>query len=91
MKWITYCPSVNAPKSGGGKYRRPIDVLICLVEENTSRIKCRNGKNVINYEIITRNVDSRYNGEKSACGSAMIKAKTECEKRNKSLQMSLVA
>jgi len=67
--------SSHAPKSGGGKYRRPVDVRVYNYRiQTTEYAKTGKGKNAVIYSQ-WRNVDCRYHGPKSAYGKAINEAK----------------
>lgn len=68
--------SYNAPKSKGGKYRRPVRVLVVSQHKGCYRS---------NDPAIVRewcNVDSRYDGPNSAYGQAMAAARQLCDSLN---------
>lgn len=62
--------SVNAPKSRGGKYRRPVRVCVVDTRLQDPTKPLRKG---ILWE--RRNVDSRYDGPNAAYGKALRRAR----------------
>lgn len=71
--------SCAAPKSGGGKYRRPVRILVVSQFKPAYR---RNDPAVI---AEWSNVDSRYSGPRSAHGQALQAARELCERLNAEL------
>jgi len=61
---------VKAPKSGGGKFRHAVDVVI-FDGVKMPRVE----KNRAKYITVRRNVDARYQGPRSACGMAYAAAR----------------
>ena len=70
--------SYNAPKSGGGKYRRPVRILVVSQYKNAYR----HGDPAIVQE--WRNVDSRYSGPRSEHGQALAAARELVNRLNES-------
>jgi hypothetical protein len=78
--WTTV--SRRAPRSGGGKYRRPVDIRVFAPSiQPTAYAKQGKGRAAI---IHTQwgNVDRRYDGPKSAYGIAIAKAEKLCAELN---------
>jgi hypothetical protein len=66
--------SAHAPSARGGKYRRPVHVRVFDPEaQTTSYARQGRGRSVV---VVAewRNVDSRYDGERSAFGRAIREA-----------------
>lgn len=71
-EWQIYTPCANAPKGKGGKYRRPVNVWVVLSVGYPDTIR---GRNLYSKRLIANNVDSRYNGHRSAYGQALESAR----------------
>lgn len=71
--------SCSAPKSGGGKYRRPVRVLVVDATNGIKPAYRQNDPSVIRE---WRNVDSRYNGPRSEHGQALRAANQMVERLN---------
>lgn len=71
--------SCNAPKSGGGKYRRPVRVLVVDMTEGV-KPAYRHGDPTVKAE--WSNMDSRYDGPRSEHGQALRAAKEMVERLN---------
>ena len=69
--------SANAPKSGGGKYRRPVHIRV--YDTHHEKYQGRGSHGAVKE---WNNVDSRYGGHKSAHGSALLEAHTLAAKLN---------
>ncbi len=76
MKYSVATYSVQAPKSGGGKYRRPVAVSVIFGPRASQRRHC------IWERTIASNVDSRYSGKRAEYGIAMRAAQAEADSLN---------
>jgi hypothetical protein len=73
MSYAIAIVSVYAPKANGGGYRRPVDIRVYDPERNVGY--GREGRGAKRITIAEwHNVDSRYDGQRSAYGQAMAKA-----------------
>ncbi len=68
--------SAHAPKSGGGKYRRPVHVRVFNPNMQRTAYAAKGYGRSVEKVAEWRNVDSRYNGPKSAFGKAIREANT---------------
>lgn len=76
MPYQVITRSCYAPKSGGGKYRHPVRVLVVSVYKGAYR---SNDPAIIRE---WRNVDSRYSGPRSEHGQALRAARELAERLN---------
>ena len=77
--------SCRAPKSGGGKYRHPVHILV--VKGETKHAYRAGDADVIRE---WSNVDSRYDGPRSAHGQALAAARNLATSLNEKEEASTV-
>ena len=70
-----------APKSGGGKYRRPVRVLVVNAANGIKHAYRRGDPDVVE---VWENVDSRYGGPRAAYGRALLAARELVDRLNES-------
>lgn len=78
-RFVVVSRSANAPKSGGGKYRRPVHVRV--YDRHHHQYNGGIGQRGAVEE--WSNVDSRYSGNRSAHGQALVEAHSLANELNK--------
>lgn len=68
-----YTPSTPPRGKNGGEYRRPRNVHVLMIPDDADFGNIRSGK-IIARVTVAKNVDSRYDGDRSAYGQALEKA-----------------
>lgn len=87
-RYVVVIRAANAPKSGGGKYRRPVHVRV--MDTTQSEWHAVRGFND-GLKAEWSNVDKRYNGPRSEYGQAIRAAKELADRLNAEATVAVTA